>query len=336
MKLCRLLIAFIFLFTAFGNNNAAWAELKDNDLVPVTGDHAGVKAGDIAPDLALYDLDGKLQTISFKETPMVIISLYTLNGDVNKVKQIASLYAKRAKDMKLLFVVREEAEYARVFLAKHDLSLPVFFEQRKEFSTEYNASVPSMVIIDKNGIVRYNNTFWIDANSLDSYLENLIKGSGEQAPNLKFAAPKEVKKEVPRLVNLGETVPADVFRDLEGYPVKLDYTGKPTVLFYWMSFTNENFLNKMLPVMQKVYDAKGTKANIYTVNGSGERRFTMSVLDKYYTSVPTLVGGDFLQYSRSFPALVMIDRHGVLRYRPDKFPDAEELEEVLTQLINED
>ncbi|MBP2661867.1 MAG: hypothetical protein H6Q69_4899, partial [Firmicutes bacterium] len=70
-------------------------------------------------------------------------------------------------------------------------------------------------------------------------------------------------------------------------------------------------------------------------NGSGGRQNTMNILDRYYSSFPTLVGGDFLQYSRSFPALIIIDNNGVLRYRPDKFPNAEDLEAVLTKILDE-
>jgi peroxiredoxin len=319
---------------AFSSSNAACAELKDGDIVPTTGANVGVNAGDIAPDLALYDLNGNLKHISLKSSPTIIVSLYTLNGDANKIKQLANLYLKR-KDIKLFFVVRDEVEYVKVFLIKHDLDIPVYFERNKEFSNKYNAGVPSMVIIDKNGIVRYNNTYWVDINSIDNFLGKIISGNRDQTPQLSYSSPKEVKREVPKLINIGEKVPADVFRDLEGSPVKLEYKGKPTVIFYWMSFTNEKFLNEMIPVMQRVNEAKGNKANFYTINGSGGRRATMNILDKYYSSVPTLVGGDVLQYSRSFPALVIIDKNGVLRYRPDKFPDAEELEEVLTKIVDE-
>lgn len=334
MKFRQLFSLFAFVFMAFISTTGACAELSDGDLVPTSGANVGVKAGDIAPDLELYDLRGNLQQVSFKNTPTLIVSLYTLNGDVNKIKQLAHSYSKH-KDLNLLFVVRDEAEYVNVFLVKHDLDIPVYFERKKEFARKYNAGVPSMVIVDKNGIVRYNNTFFVELNSVDSYLENLISGNGDQPPKLVYSAPKEVKQEVPKLVNIGETVPADVFRDLEGSPVKLEYKEKPTVIFYWMSFTNEKFLNEMIPVMQKVYEAKGDKANFYTINGSGDRRGTMNRLDRYYSSFPVLVGGQFLQYSRSFPFLMIIDKNGVLRYKPSKFPNAEVLEEVLSTILDE-
>lgn len=335
MKFSYLLLVVVFVFMTFSSSNAACEELKDGDLVPATGENVGVNSGDIASDLTLYDVNGNLRHISFKNSPTIMISLYTLDGDVNKIKQLANLYSKR-KDIRLLFVVRDEEEYVKVFLMKHDLDIPVYFERKKEFSTKYNSGVPSMVIIDKNGIVRYNNIFWVDINSLNSFLEKLISGNGDQTPKLLYSSPKGVKRETPMLINIGETVPADVFRDLEGSPVKLDYRGKPTVIFYWMSFSNEKFLNEMIPVMQRVYESKGNEANFYTVNGSGNRRFTMNIFDRYYTSFPTLVGGDVLQYSRSFPALIIIDSNGVLRYRTSKFPNSEELVEVLSKIIDEE
>lgn len=335
VKLSHLLLVFVFIFCmTFSSSNAACAEIQDGDIVSTTGVNVGVKVGDIAPNLELYDLNGNLKHILSKNSPTIMISLYTLNGDVNKIKQLVNSYSKR-KDIKLIFVVRDEVEYIKVFLMKHDLDIPVYIERKKEFSTKYNAGVPSMVIIDKNGIVRYNNTFWLDINSINSFLENLISGKGDQTPQLLYSSPKEFKREVPKLINVGEKVPADVFRDLEGSPVKLEYKEKPTVIFYWMSFTNEKFLTEMIPVMQKVYEAKGNQASFYTINGSGERRATMNILDRYYSSVPTLVGGDFLQYSRSFPALVIIDKNSILRYKPAKFPNAEELEEILTKIIDE-
>ena len=334
MEFRHLVLVIVFVFMVFSNNNAACAELKDGDLVSATGVNVGVNAGDTAPELDLYDVNGNLKHISFKNSPTIMISLYTLNGDVNKIKQLANSYSKR-KDIRLIFVVRDEAEYVKVFLLKHDLDISVYFEQKKEFSTKYNVGVPSMVIIDNKGFVRYNNTFCVDINSIDSFLGNLISGNDDKMPQFLYLSPQEVKREVPKLINIDEKVPVDVFRDLEGYPVRLEYKGKPTVIFYWMSFTNENFLNEMIPVMQKVYEAKGNKANFYTINGSGDRRSTMNKLDQYYTSFPTLVGGDFLQYSRSFPTLVIINENGVLRYRPNKFPTAEELEEVLDKIIDE-
>ncbi|WP_083923987.1 TlpA family protein disulfide reductase [Propionispira raffinosivorans] len=333
VKVKYLLLVIVFVFTVCSSNNAVCAELKDGDLIPTTGETVGVHAGDTAPDLTLFDLNGNLKNISFKNSPAILISLYRLNGDSNKIQQLVDLYAKR-KDIKLLFVVRDEAEYVKVSLMKHDFDIPVYFERKKEFSTKYNIGVPTMVIIDKKGIVRYNNTFWVDANSMDSFIENLISGKGNQTPRLLYSAPKEVKKEVPRLINLGENVPVDVFRDLEGAPVKLDYKGKPTVIFYWMSFTNDKFLNQMMPVMQSLYEENGKKANFYTINGSGERRFTMSILDRYYSSFPTLVGGDVLQYSRVFPAFIIIDSDGVLRYRTSTFPNVEELNTLLTEIID--
>ena len=332
MNFRSLLIAIIFI--VFSSSNGFCAELKNGDLVPATGVNVAVSAGDMAPDLELFNLDGNLQRISLKNSPAIMISLYTLNGDVNKIKHLADLYSKR-KDIKLLFIVRDEVEYVKVFLIKHNLDIPVYFERKKEFSTKYNVGVPSMVIVDKHGIIRYNNTFLVDMDSFDSFLGNLISGSSDQTPKLLYSSPKEVKREAPKLINIGEIVPADVFRDLEGSPIKLDYKEKPTVIFYWMSFSNEKFLNEMIPVMQRVYEAKGNKANFYTINGSGDRRVAMNMLGRYFSSFPTLVGGDFLQYSRSFPALVIIDKNGVLRYRPNKFPNAEELEDVLTKIIDE-
>lgn len=334
MKFSYLLLVIVFIFTVFSSSNATCAELKDGDLVPAIGANVGVNAGDIAPDLELYDLSGNLKHISFKNSPTIIISLHTLNGDVSKIKQLANSYSER-KDIKLLFVVRDEAEYVKVFLLKHDLDIPVYFEQKKEFSTKYNALLPSLVIIDKKGYVRYNNTFCVDINSVEGFLGSINSGNGDKTPQILYSSPKEVKREVPKLINVGEKVPVDVFRNLEGDPVKLDYKGKPTVIFYWMSFSNEKFLNEMIPVMQKVYESKGNKANFYTINGSGDRRPTMIKLDGYYSSFPTLVGGDFLQYTHRFPALVIIDKNAILRYRPDKFPTAEELEEVLTKIIDE-
>jgi len=86
--------------------------------------------------------------------------------------------------------------------------------------------------------------------------------------------------------------------------------------------------------MQSIYEANGKKANFYTINGSGERHFTMSILDRYYSSFPTLVGGDVLQYSRVFPAFIIIDSDGILRYRTSTFPNVEELNTLLTEIID--
>ncbi len=326
-------IVIILVFSVLSSPIASCTELSDGDLVPVTGE-GGIAAGNLAPALDLYNLNGDLKHIVFNNSPTIIVSLYTLNGVSNKIEQLVNLY-KDQNYIKLLFIVRDEPEYVKVWLMKHECNIPVYFERGKEFSTKYNIGVPAMVIIDEHGIVRYNNMLWVDLDSVDSFMQKLLLGKEKTEPHLLYSAPKKNKKEVPDLLDIGAKVPNDVFRDLEGNALRLDYVGKTTAIFYWMGFTNDKFLDEMMPFMQKIYEEKGEKVNVYTINGSGSRRLTMNTLDRYYTSFPTLLGGEFLQYSRSFPSFIVIDGNGILRYRTSSFQNLDELDSNLTQIIEE-
>jgi hypothetical protein len=90
----------------------------------------------------------------------------------------------------------------------------------------------------------------------------------------------------------------------------------------------------MLPVMQAVAISRGSKANFYTVNTSGEQQAIIDVLKQYNSTVPAVRAdsSNFLKYVRALPAFVIIDQNGVLRYRPGGFPSQKELETLLDSL----
>lgn len=321
-----------------------FAEMNQGDPVPIVSQSAKVKPGTIAPELDLFDLDKIEQHIKFKGVPTVMISVRGFN-DVEKLKQLQKLYDKRKGAIKFFLITQIGGERTKEILLKNGLTMPVLLESntdilfnydKTEFMIKYNQNLSSMVIVDKKGIVRYNSTSDIDVNSLDSYIDKLIKGKTKEDPILTYVPPKKIVNKVP-LLNIGDVIRGDEFKDLDGAPVQIKYTNKPTVFFFWMSFTYPHWMEQMIPDMQTVNERKGKVANFYTVNGSGDRKSTQLMLDKYGNSVPALISTDnhFLWYTHVFPKIVIIDRHGILRYRPDKLPTAGELEALLDGLLQE-
>ena len=193
-----LLVVILFVFVFY--NNVVCAEFKDGAVIPTAGINVGVNVGTNAPALDLYDWEGDKAHITFGGTPTVIISLYSLNNEIDKIKQLVKLYPDK-NELKFIFIAQNEVEYTRVTLLKNNLDIPVYYQQKRDFSIKYNQTIPSMVIINEQGVVCYNNTFYVDINSVDSFLKDIIAGGNKKMSPILYSEPKVVNIKVPKLYN---------------------------------------------------------------------------------------------------------------------------------------
>jgi thiol-disulfide isomerase/thioredoxin len=331
MRRCLVLI---IMFGVIVNSQPVSAALVLGDPVPNVEQYAIVKPGEMAPVLDLFDLNGANVHIEFKNLPTVLISVNQFN-DIDKLLALQKFFNKKKGAINLYFVARTGPVRAQEFFKQHGLTMPVLLESRPEFLRKYNTSAPSMVIVDKKGIVRYNSTFYIDVESLERYMECLLRDESENLPALTYIPPKKEVKTIPPVLAIGDTIYEDEFRSISGDKVHIKYLDKPTVLLFWADFNTPENLMTMLPVMQAVAKSRGNKANFYTVNTSGEQQAIIDILRQYNSTVPAVRAdsSNFLKYVRALPAFVIIDQNGVLRYRSGGFPSQKELETLLDSLL---
>ena len=330
--LLALLLSFGLLLAA---ENTALAALVEGDVVPRSNRTALAKVGSEAPSLELLDLTEQEMPVEFKGKRTVLLALNRLD-DFEKLKQLNLLYEQRKNEIQFFCIMRNGAEQIKTVWASQNLTLPVRLQRSSEFFKKYNAAAPALVLVDAQGIVQYNGEWQVDLTSLEHYLEQHRPAPAvEDPPALTYAPKRKFHNDaVPVLLKIGDVVKTDDFHGLAQNPVHLRFEGRPIVLFLWMNFTPRKALDEMMPLMQQVAADMGAKANVYTLNGSKDDKALMRLLARYDNQVPVLRGGHFLQYARKFPAVVVIDGAGRIRYRPDQLPTVAELERVLKDMEN--
>ena len=326
------LLSLGLLFVA---GDTAFANMVYGDAVPVNNRTALVKAGSEAPPIRLFDLAEQEMPVEFKGQMTILLALNRLD-DFEKLKQLNLLYEQKKNEIQFLCVMRNGAEQIKTIWAQQNLTLPVKLQRGSEFFKKYNAAAPALVIVDAQGIVQYNGDWQVEVTSLEHYIEQYQQGAAlETMPALTYAPKKKLYNDaVPVLLKIGDVVKEDDFHGLGQNPIHLRFEGRPTVLFLWMNFTPRKALDEMMPLMQQIAADMGSSANVYTLNGSKDDKPLMRLLAKYDNQVPVLRGGHFLQYARKFPAAVVIDGEGRIRYRPDQLPTVAELERVLKDMEN--
>lgn len=305
---------------------------QEGSILPIQTRTAIAKTGLAAPSARLTDLNGKIVPAVVPGKINVLVALTSLE-DIDGLQHFNDVYEKWKNEVEFLFIMRSGTAQIKGTWTKNKLTLPTALQTHSEFFKQYNASAPTLVLVDAKGIVRYNGDWRIDPESLNRYIEEQLHrqpNTPESLPQLAFLPKKKISYEVvPVLLNVGDRVEKDDFRGLDGTDIPVFYQEKPTVLFLWMNYTSLAAIDEMMALAQGLKDELGDTVRVYTLNGSREDKALERIMARYHTTVPLLRGGKFLQYARTFPAVVVIDREGVVRARFLKLPTVAEVKAVL-------
>lgn len=128
-----------------------------------------MKVGENAPDFSLKDGDGRDWKLSAQRGKTVVLLFYPGDNTPVCTKQLCSVrdnwqdYA--ATGAEVVGISTDSAASHKDFAKKHDLPLTLLADEKGETIEKYavkswlpNRSARSVVVIDKNGVVRYYKT----------------------------------------------------------------------------------------------------------------------------------------------------------------------------------
>jgi len=151
-------------------------------LLSGTGYSASV--GSIAPEFQIKTLSGKLvDSASLKgDKPMILIFWATWCPECKKeIPSINQLYEKfKPKGMEVLALnvgINDSEAKVKKYIEKYKLSYPVAFDQGARITKKFNVQgTPTIIIVDKNGVVRYRGAHIPD--DLESHYSKLMADEG--------------------------------------------------------------------------------------------------------------------------------------------------------------
>ena len=312
--------------------------LNGNQLVfaapaPSSDEFAQVKVGESAVPITFPNIQGRNVTIDFKRKPTVIVSLNEFR--INRLMSFQEFYNKYNKAVNFYIVCHSDSKIVQQVINSNGIIMPILIDSKNEFLNNFNSGLPSMLIVDKQGIVRYNGTAFIDVASLNVYMDELMADKPKNLPTL-LLDPPNYAQPAPPLMNIGDVITDEHLYDVEGNYIAIKYSGKPTVLLFWAGFNAPQALDKTIPVIQGAYESRGSKANFYTVNFASNPEQAQIILNSYNSTVPSLFDKYprvNLKYTYSCPTFVIIDQNGVIRYRPSGVISLEQLEELIDSLV---
>lgn len=291
--------------------------------------------GKTASPMSLSNLDGTEAFLDFKGKPTVVISIHEFR--INRLADFQTFYDKYKKVINFYIVCYSDSERVKQVFSSHGFTMPVLLDNKEEFINKHNSWLPSMLITDKSGIIRYNSTAFIDIQSLDDYMGKMLENNVEDLPEI-LKNPFHYKQAAPPELNIGDVVTNERFYDFEGNYITINYSDKPTILLFWAGFNGQDALDRTLPVIQEVYQNRGSTANFYTVNFTDGSERAKGILDSYNITVPSLrdrYPTVTIKYTYALSTFVIIDKNGVIRFRPKKI-DAEQLETIIDSLNSPD
>ena len=317
---------------------AGYTPLREGDILPAAGRTALVQPGFAAPALILRDLDDRVFDLSMPGKMHVLVALNQWE-ESERIQKYDALGLKWKGQLDLAFIVRGNKENLKNLAAQYSLSAPLCLQSHSEFAKGMNSSTPALVVIDSLGFIRYNGDWRIDTDSLDAYIEKTLAiqpGQGlPSVPELVFQPKKKISHDVvPVLRSPGDKIEGDTFTTLQGESFPVKYTnGQGTILFLWMNYISKTELEELMRCMKVTAGRYGGHLQLYAVNISHQEKALQRLLSRYPDNpVPVLREGDFLQYARKFPAVVILDGNGILQWRYEGVPKEEILSAQLEKL----
>jgi len=116
--------------------------------------------GQKAPDFTLKNMQGKNLNLTEQRGNIILINFWaSWCGPCRKEMPVLQKLQEKYQDLGVAvwgINVEQENQAGRDFLTGLDLSFPIFFDQTNELSATYQVeAMPTTVIIDRDGVVRY-------------------------------------------------------------------------------------------------------------------------------------------------------------------------------------
>jgi len=132
-------------------------------MLAFPGTSLAVRVGDQAPAFETQTIDGNLASSAQikNQKPLFLVFWATwcpyCITEIPKLKQVFSSYS--SKGMEFLAIdtgVNDSVEKVKDYIKKYDLSYPVVFDEGSKITKSFGIlGVPTVVIVDKFGTVRY-------------------------------------------------------------------------------------------------------------------------------------------------------------------------------------
>ena len=119
-----------------------------------------LKIGDKAPDFTLKAMSGKNLKLAEQRGQIIVLNFWaSWCGPCRKEMPVLQKFYDKYQDLGVSVWgvnVEQENQAGRDFLADLDLSFPIFFDDSNTISENYQVeAMPTTVILDRNGIIRY-------------------------------------------------------------------------------------------------------------------------------------------------------------------------------------
>jgi len=120
----------------------------------------GAKIGKTAPDFTLKSMSGQNFNLTEQRGNIILINFWaSWCGPCRKEMPVLQELQDKYQDLGVQvwgINVEQENQAGRDFLANLDLSFSIFFDETNKLSEAYNVeAMPTTVIVDRDGIVRY-------------------------------------------------------------------------------------------------------------------------------------------------------------------------------------
>jgi peroxiredoxin len=120
----------------------------------------GVTIGQPAPDFTLKDMQGKNFNLTEQRGNIILINFWaSWCGPCRKEMPVLQELQDKYQDLGVQvwgINVEQENQAGKDFLANLDLSFSIFFDETNKLSETYDVqAMPTTVLVDRDGIVRY-------------------------------------------------------------------------------------------------------------------------------------------------------------------------------------
>ncbi|HEY3424069.1 MAG TPA: TlpA disulfide reductase family protein [Negativicutes bacterium] len=146
------------------------AELK------VNSSETGIFVGKVSPAFTLEGLDGQVRSIGKAGRITVINFWATWCPPCREEMPELNKFAQNNKETVDFYAVnlQEPVEKVSDFMAKSNYTLPVLLDKDGEVGKKFKIkSIPTTIIVDKQGVIRYRNSGALTASELESILKGL-------------------------------------------------------------------------------------------------------------------------------------------------------------------
>jgi len=119
-----------------------------------------IEIGQPAPDFTLKSLQGKNLNLKEQRGNIIMINFWaSWCGPCRKEMPVLEKFYRKYNDLGVYVWgvnVEQENQAGRDFLKDLNLTFPIFFDQTNTLSATYQVkAMPTTVIVDRNGIIRY-------------------------------------------------------------------------------------------------------------------------------------------------------------------------------------